>query len=535
MARARVPAFIIIGAVLTGFLVGTVLSGQVQAESTLREKLHVFTQILTFADKFYVEEVDPQELVDGAIHGLLEELDPHSTYVDPKAYARMSERNSGEYEGIGISFEIRDGWITVLSAIEGGPSANLGIHPGDRIVEIEGESAKDLASDQVVTKLKGPKGTAVNITVERPGVKKHFNFTIHRDKIPIYSVPYAFMLDDGVTGYVRAIRFSATTSDELETALQHLETQGMQRLIFDLRGNTGGYLNQAIEVADRFIRGDKVIVYTKGRIKGSSQHYYSTSSATHTNYPLIVLVNHGSASASEIVSGAIQDHDRGLVVGTTTFGKGLVQRQYNLDDGSALLLTVARYYTPSGRLIQRDYADRDAYLDYFRKLNEGEIVEDNSNKPKFETLNEHRTVYGGGGITPDFKIEGDYNLTDVQTALEQHRVFFEFANIYAAKNLDANTMDEETFLRDFSLPDDALVDFVDLALKTEGIELDREAIEGEADYIRTAVKREIAANLWGATARYRVIIKDDTVLSRAIEHFPDAEDMARLYAKAEEK
>ncbi len=401
-----------------------------------------------------MEEVDSTELVRSGIRGVLEDLDPHSTYVDPESFERMNERNTGEYEGIGVSFEVRDGWITVISAMEGGPSANLGIRPGDRIVKIAGESARGLNNEDVVGKLKGPKGTSVSIGVARPGLDKELEFTIVRDKIPIYSVPYAFMLDDGETGYIRMIRFSATTAEELEKALRQLEGQGMKRLVFDLRNNTGGFLNQAIEVADKFIGGNQVIVSTKGRIEGSSQFYYSTDATTHPRVPLIVLINHGSASASEIVAGAIQDHDRGVLAGVTTFGKGLVQRQFMLPDDSALLLTVAHYYTPSGRLIQRSYTDREEYLDHWRKQ-EDELVaaeQDTAGKPLSYTLNEHRPVYGGGGINPDVRITADFDLTDAEIQLETSRLFFEFANAYATKHIAKDATTEDDFVRELPAP-----------------------------------------------------------------------------------
>ncbi len=533
MKRVRVPALIVAGAVFIGFGLGTILSGQVHAEpDTLYNQLHVFNQVLNYVKGNYVEEVDSQKLVRGAIRGMLEQLDPHTTYVDPEAFARMNERNTGEYEGIGVSFEIRDGWITVISAIEGGPSAHLGIRPGDRITKIEGESAKDLSNDDVVAKLKGPKGTAVHITVRRPGIDKDLSFTIVRDKIPIYSVPYAFMLDDGKTGYVRMIRFSATTSDELETALESLEKQGMQRLVFDLRNNSGGFLNQAIEVADKFIDGNEVIVYTKGRIEGSSQYYYSTDVATHPRYPMIVLVNHGTASASEIVSGAVQDHDRGLVAGVTTFGKGLVQRQFMLQDGGALLLTVARYYTPSGRLIQRSYANRDEYLEHWSESDAQlakEAEEDTTGKPIYFTLTEHRPMHGGGGITPDIRITASMELNDAEVAIEQSRLPFTFANSFAAKHLDPKTLDQQDFLKNWKLPDDALARFEKEAEADTSIHLSKDDLGKESDYIRTAVKREIAGNLWGLTARYEVILKQDPELAEAMKHFPEAELMAKTY------
>lgn len=534
MAKAKVPVLFLLAAVAVGFVLGSTLTLPVHAESNLRGQLHVFTEILGYVNKFYVEEVDSEELVQGAIRGMLQELDPHSQYVDPEAFSRMSERNSGEYEGIGISFEIREGWITVQSAIEGGPSAHLGIRPGDRIVKIEGETAKDLTSEDVVTRLKGPKGSKVNVTISRPGVDRELDYTIVRDKIPIYSVPYAFMLDDGETGYIRAIRFSATTAKELEDELRRLESLGMKRLVFDLRGNTGGFLNQAIEVADRFISGDQLVVYTKGRIPGSSQHYKSTDVATHPHFPLIVLVNGGSASASEIVAGAIQDHDRGLIVGATTFGKGLVQRQYGLGDGSALLLTVARYYTPSGRLIQRDYKDRDAYLAHSAMAEDDTtLVDDDEEKPVFHTLNERRVVYGGGGITPDVRIRENYEFTDTQTDLEQARTFFNFANEYVSRKLKANEYTEDRFQREFQLPESELSAFTKSVLATEGIGLTEEQIAAEWPYIQRAVKREIAGNLWGLNARQRVLVSEDPIVGAALQYFPDAEAMAKLYVKAE--
>jgi carboxyl-terminal processing protease len=539
MTKAKLSTIMVAGAVLVGFLMGSLVTGPVHAESTILDQLRTFTQVLKYVKANYVEDVDSATLVHAAIRGMLQDLDPHSNYVEADAFERMNERNTGEYEGIGISFEVRDGWITVISAIEGGPSEHVGIRPGDQIVEIEGKSAKNLPNDEVVSKLKGPKGTEVTITVKRPGVDQDLHFTIVRDKIPIYSVPYAFMLSDGKTGYVRMIRFSATTSEELETALDSLEKQGMQRLILDLRNNSGGLLNQAIEVADRFISGNQVIVYTKGRIEGSSQHYYSTDADTHPGYPLIVLVNHGSASASEIVSGAIQDHDRGVVAGTTTFGKGLVQRQYMLDDGSALLLTVARYYTPSGRLIQRPYTDRDEYLSHWKTDEESTTAEvlaaepDTAGRPVYYTLNEKRPVYGGGGIRPDVPLAAGPEPNDVQIKLEQSRLFFEYANEYATKHLSKDFMPFATFLKSWEVPEDALQEFDAKAVASADLKLTAKDLQDNRDYIRQALKREIAGNLWGQPERYHVFLQNDVMVNEAIKHFPEAEMMAKVYEEAQ--
>lgn len=535
MSKTKISSLLIIGAVLAGFVLGSMLTGSVHAEGTF-DQLKVFTQVLRYVKAYYVEDVDPGKLVNSAIRGMLEDLDPHSNYVEPEAFARMNERNTGEYEGIGISFEMRDGWINVISAMEGGPSAHLGIRPGDRITAIEGQSAHGLSNEDVVAKLKGPKGTKVGITVARPGVENELQFTIVRDKIPIYSVPYSFMLDDGKTGYVYVVRFSATTAEELETALKDLETKGMERLVLDLRNNSGGLLNQAIEVADKFIDGNQVLVYTKGRIDGSSQHYYSTDSVSHPRYPLIVLVNHGSASASEIVSGAIQDHDRGVVAGLTTFGKGLVQRQYMLEDGSALLLTVARYYTPSGRLIQRAYTDRDEYLSHWNEETnaqadslEQKAEADTAGRPIHYTLNEHRPVRGGGGINPDIRIPSPPDLSEAESKLEQTRAFSEVAAEYTVKHPEIAKMELGAFLKNYRVPDDLVSQAEAKAGSSTTVKLTAEEMKANREYSRKALKRELAMTIWGVAARYRVILTDDPVVAEALRHFPEAEMMAKVY------
>jgi len=439
------------------------------SRSNLMSELDLFNQILNLVGENYVEETQADSLISGAITGMLDQLDPHTNYIEPERFERMDERNRGSYSGIGISFAIRDGWLTVISPLEGGPSERLGIRPGDIISSIDGKSAEGIREDEVFDKLRGPRGTEVSITVRRRGTEEPLPFTITRDDILIQSVPYAFMLEPG-TGYIRMARFSAKTSDELEAALGELEALGMERLILDLRGNTGGFLNQAISVSDKFLSENKTIVYTKGRIIGSSEKYYSTRSK-HPDFPIVVLINAASASASEIVSGAIQDWDRGLVVGNTSFGKGLVQRQYPLPNDGALLLTVARYYTPSGRLIQRAYTagNRDDYyaeagehespLGADEVLNESNEDEPDQNgdeatgdisdnpdadseleaiatdetdslnaRPTFHTLIQNRKVFGGGGITPDIKLDNFYQSSRLNTRLIIDRKYFDFIN-----------------------------------------------------------------------------------------------------------
>jgi carboxyl-terminal processing protease len=542
--RKRTAAFVGL-AVASGILLGLVLSDRVLAQSdketsSIYTQLRLFNKVLELVQQNYVEEVDPEPLIEGAITGMLEKLDPHSTYVDSERFARMNERNQGEYFGIGISFEIRDNFITVISPIEGSPSDRLGIRAGDRIIKIDGASAEGISTEEVFDKLRGPKGSRVHVTISRPGIEDLFEYDIERDKIPIVSVPYHFMLD-AETGYVRAIRFSATTSEELESAINDLRTQGMKRMIFDLRGNSGGYLNQAIEVTDKFLAGGKTVVYTKGRIEGSSTYYYSTDNDKLPNFPLIVLVDHGSASASEIVSGAIQDHDRGLVLGMTTFGKGLVQRQYTLKDGSALLLTVARYYTPSGRLIQRDYTDRDKYSSE-EAIEEAEAEIEQAKGPEGEAekklpafkTDAGRTVFGGGGIQPDIKVPYSRKFTELQTKLEREQMFLDFAYKLANQRNMKKTDNFDTFLKNWNVDDNTLASFKSYVdEKNAGREEDKKITytadewKKDTDYIKQALKREIARNVWGEGMRYRVVIADDEMIPVAMKHFDQAALMAK--------
>ncbi|RMI08709.1 MAG: S41 family peptidase, partial [Calditrichaeota bacterium] len=319
-------------------------------QNNREEQLKKLLKVARLADLYYVEEVNWEEAVEGAITGMLEKLDPHSVYIPPEKVKENKESFAGKYEGIGIQFDIINGYLTVIAPIPGSPSDQLGIRSGDRIIKINGESAIGLTSDEVISRLKGPRGTAVRVTIQRPGVSEPLEFTIVRDVIPISTITAHFMVDDS-TGYLAINRFAAITAREVEEKLAELEAQGMKRLLLDLRGNSGGYLHEAVKVAGKFIPGHKLIVYTRGRDGRIDEEYYADQFPRKVvrSYPLIVLIDRGSASASEIVAGAIQDHDRGLIVGENSFGKGLVQKEFSLQDGSAVRITTARYYTPSGR------------------------------------------------------------------------------------------------------------------------------------------------------------------------------------------
>ena len=546
MSRKRwivvLPALLFL---LTLFLGGVFLRDVVAASrDNLFSQITVFNQVLNLISNYYVEEVTPDSLIEGAITGMLDRLDPHSNYMNAERFSRMEERNRGSYSGIGVSFAIENGNLTVISALEGGPSYDLGIRPGDIITHIEGKSAFGIKEQEVFDKLRGPKGTKVRITLRRLGEEQPFEYEIVRDVIPIQSVPYAFMLTPDV-GYIMMRNVSARTADELEEALQDLDSQGMKRLILDLRGNSGGYLNAAVDVADEFIGGGKKIVYTQGRVPGSTEDYFATDRGNHPEYPIVVLIDAGSASASEIVAGAIQDWDRGVVAGRTSFGKGLVQRQYPLENNGALLLTVARYYTPSGRLIQRAYkpGEREDYYSHAGEdsalpgeaedsaLPGGEIEvnelapADSTERPIFQTLLQKRTVYGGGGITPDVRIDESYQASRLFAELSYNRKFFDFTKSQMAEKQVNWNGDFMGFLQNFRVSDDMLRKFETYLEADTSFTFVPDSFTVNQEEIRRGLKAEIGRYLWSEEERYRVLILEDPALKRALELLPDAEKM----------
>jgi len=516
--------------VVTLSLGGVFLRDVLATTGNIYTDIALFNRVLNLVQTYYVEETPSDSLIQGAIVGMLEQLDPHSNYIPPDRFTQMEERNRGSYSGVGISFAIIKGWLTVVSPLEGGPSEKLGIRPGDVITHIEGESAYDIKENEVFEKLRGPRGTTVNVRIRRGHEPEPLEYDIVRDEILIESVGYAFMLAPEV-GYIRMSRFSAQTSEELEEAMQRLESQGMQGLVLDLRGNSGGYLNQAVEVADKFIDSGKMIVYTKGRIVGSSEEYYATD-GTHAPYPLVVLIDRGSASASEIVSGAVQDWDRGLVAGTPSFGKGLVQRQYPLPNGGAVLLTVARYYTASGRLIQRPYeaGDREGYYEHAGDAG-GPAPEDSAladadrdstaERPVYRTLIQGRPVYGGGGITPDVEVADRMTVSRLGARLSNNRKFFEFVNVAVAENEVSWDGSFEDFLKGYTVSD-PLIDHFQGWLQEDGYEFEPDSLQAHKDEVRRWMRSEIAQHYWGDDARYQVLISEDPAVQRAIELMPQA-------------
>ena len=455
--------------------------------------------------------------------GLMEELDPHSTYIPAKEQENIDEIFKGKFQGIGIEFDILDGFITVISPVPDSPSDIVGLMPGDKIIAINGDDAYKITKDEVFKKLRGKKNTKVTITISRIGASAPFDVTIIRDDIPIYSVGAATMINNN-TGYIFLRRFSATTKDEVISSINKLLDKGMKHLLFDLRGNSGGYLEQAAAIVDQFITTQDTLVYTTGKIKESNQVFTGSSKTGNSNFSLIILINRGSASAAEIVSGAIQDLDRGLVVGETSFGKGLVQRQLPLESGAAVRVTIARYYTPSGRLIQRPYEDGNElayYKELYAKNRESIIDSLKELRPKYITKS-GRTVYGGGGITPDIYIPFKSNLTSETNKVlrSPKRPFFNFASEYATENRN-DFISFDNFRDNWEVNDSLFNDFL-IYLEKDSIFITQDSLKTNSIFINNRIKSEIATALWGKDEGANIRLKVDNQINEALKHFNEA-------------
>ncbi|MDP6908786.1 MAG: S41 family peptidase, partial [Flavobacteriales bacterium] len=430
-----------IRSVISWVMLLVVFSGDVIAQREISEEYKLkFDDVLNLMENKYVDEPEFEGLIDDAIVAMVKELDPHSEYMTAEEYKKMSEPLSGNFEGIGIQFNILKDTILVVSPISGGPSEKLGIRSGDKIVIIEDTvvAGIGITNRDVIDKLRGDKGTKVDIKIYRRGVKNLLDYTIVRDKIPIYSVDASYMLTKEI-GYVKLNRFSQSTMREFNESLDELQPQGMKHLVLDLRGNSGGYLNTAIQLSDQFLDDRNLIVYTEG-VSSPKREHFATGKGRLEKGKLVVLINEGSASASEIVSGAVQDHDRGLIIGRRSFGKGLVQRPFKLRDGSTLKLTTARYYTPSGRCIQRPYdeGNEEYRKESRRRTDNGELFNVDSihvdEEQEFHT-DHNRKVYGGGGILPDIFIPLDTTeSSDYLGKLIRSGLFYQYINEYVDAN-----------------------------------------------------------------------------------------------------
>ena len=498
----------------------TLYSTQTNPYAVIEKKFKVMNQILYYVNQLYYEDVDMEALMDGAFKGIMEELDPHSIFISAKDQENIDELFRGEFQGIGIEFDILNNYITVISPVVGGPSEKAGLLAGDWIINIDGKSAKGVDREDVYKKLRGKKGTKVDLTIGRYGLEP-FDVTIIRDDIPLLSVRATSMLDEK-TGYIWLTRFSTKSGPEVKKSLESLLSQGMERMVLDLRNNSGGILEQAAEVANIFITKKDTLVYTKGKNKQSNQAFISSPSKGNDRFPLIVLINRGSASASEIVAGAVQDLDRGLVVGETSFGKGLVQRQAGLSDGSAIRVTIAQYYTPSGRLIQRPF-DTENQNEYYSELyeddREAKIDSLKKLRPPFKTR-AGRTVYGGGGVTPDIYIPYNLKLNASSRKIMSHpnRLMFNWSTNYVSSN---KLPSFEKFQTTFTISDNDLKTFFKY-VKDQDSEIDNEEALKDADYLKTMLKSEIAGVKWGINQLWSIRVNADNQVMQSLEHFEKA-------------
>ena len=497
-------------------LAGSVIGNKVAAqsatdESNLRDSLHSFTDVYSLVEANYADKLDADKtdkaIYDGAIPGMLHVLDPHSNFYDPKSYAAMREEQSGHYYGVGMSIQPQNNKIVVLVPMEGTPAYKAGIRPGDVILAVDGKNTDGMDSAAVAALLKGPRGTHVSVTMGREGSPKPLTFDLVRDEVTQSSVDLAFMIKPGI-GYIHIKGFMETTSREVQDALDKFEKSGsnLQGLVIDLRGNPGGLLNEAVEVSDKFLQKGQIVVSQHGR--AFQDQVYRAPKGSDAKYPIVVLVNRNTASAAEIVSGALQDHDRALVVGETTFGKGLVQTVFPISENTGLALTTYHYYTPSGRLIQRNYNGVSLY-DYYYVRNDAAPA-NNTNK-EVKLTDSGRPVYGGGGITPDEKIP-EIKDNHTEDNLLQHYAFFNFTRHYLANH---------NVTKDMTV-DDAMLNDFKAFLKDQKVDISDKDFNDNLDWIKTSIKAELLTSQFGQTEGMKVRAEWDPQIQKALTYMPEA-------------
>ena len=506
------------------------LSGSAQmrintgSDSPLR-KLQIAEMATT---NLYVDSVDEEKLVEDAIRGMLEKLDPHSTYSNAKEVKSMNEPLNGNFEGIGVQFNMIEDTLLVIQPVTNGPSEKVGIIAGDRIVSVNDTAIAGvkMSKEEIMKRLRGPKNTKVKLGVVRQGIRDRLTFTVVRDKIPVKSIDATYMLRPGI-GYIRIGNFGATTHAEFMSSLKQLKEEGMEHLVLDLQENGGGYLQAAVNIADEFLNKGDLIVYTEGR-RTSRQEYRAKGNGEMMTGKVVVLVDEYTASAAEIVTGAIQDQDRGLVVGRRTFGKGLVQRPIDLPDGSMIRLTIAHYYTPSGRCIQKPYTkgkNTDYAMDVVNRLRHGELTNQDSihfaDSLKYETLKRHRTVYGGGGIMPDYFVPLDTTrYTSFHRQLAAKSVIIQQCLRYVDNNrkqLKKQYPQFETFKEAFLVPQTLVNGIIDEGKKQKIEPKDEEELQRTIPYLSLQLKSLIARDLWDMSEYFSVFNERNEMVQKALE------------------
>jgi carboxyl-terminal processing protease len=529
--QIRLPLILAL-AISAGIWIGATFAEPKSERNDLKAAIYKLQEIITYINRDYVDSVNTNELVEYGIQRMLEKLDPHSSYIPAKDASLAKSQLDGEFDGIGVEFGILRDTIYVVAPLTGGPSEKLGIQSGDQIITVDGETVAGtgITNRDVFDLLRGPRGSKVNIEVKRKNQKELISYDITRDKIPQYSINASYMVNPEV-GYVKITRFAATTHEEFKKAVKDLKEQGMSKLIIDLQGNPGGYMGAAINISDEILGENAVIVSQKGKVNRYNQKAFAVKPGLFEDGSVIVLINEGSASASEIVAGAIQDNDRGLIVGRRSFGKGLVQMPIDLSDGAELRLTIARYYTPSGRSIQKPYGeDQDYSSDWTNRLEHGEFFSADSVKfddsLRYETIS-GRAVFGGGGIMPDFFVPLDTTMGSTYV----NRLFnSDSAREFILDYLDNNKkrfegMDFEQYYKNYEVTEEMLNGLVKLGEKNN-VKFDEKDFNKSKDYLKILLKAHMGRNIYDDNAFYKVINDINEIYQQALNLFEEAEKLA---------
>jgi len=521
MKPAQRAAWFLTSTILLCALVGGIYGQRVEAttndeDQDLQSSLNKFTDVYSMIEQNYAEPVDPDRTIFGvpninlgAIPGMLRTLDPHSSFLDPRTFELFREEQAGKYYGVGMRIGAVPGKMgkmmtVVIQPMPGSPAFRAGLRPGDVIAKVDSQSTDGLNTTQVAALLKGPKGTLVHVTVIREGSDQPLEFAITRDEISPRTVDEAFMLRPGVA-YISISSFNETTNDELAEVLKKVNTKSLKGLILDMRRNPGGLLQEAVEVSDHFLEKNQLIVYHYGR-RSREKRYYASHGDDGHEYPMVILINRMTASAAEIVTGALQDHDRALVMGEPSFGKGLVQSEYPLSEKTMLLLTTARYYTPSGRLIQRNYSGVSLY-DYYYHYEDNPLPH-----AEVRLTDGGREVFGGGGITPDILVN-DTKPNSTQEILDQHAAFFAFGKYYLGVH--------KTIPQDFAADDAVIAEFKKF-LASQNIVIAEPDLQANLDYIKTHIRMQLVGMIFGQTEADRINVADDPLVRKAVDSLPQA-------------